>query len=469
VKNSNDDAPHTPQEDLTRREFVEKSTVITGGILLAGALSGCEQSSTGERSDIAPGVRASGDDTLKLALVGCGGRGAGAVNNAMKADAGVDLVAVADVFADRAKPCVGRLRAKFGEFRVRVNPETTFVGLDAYKQAIDLADVVVLATPGGFRPEHFEYAISQNKHVFMEKPVATDAPGIRRVLEAARVADERKLNVVVGLQRRYDPAYLETVQRYRDGAVGEIISGQVYWNTNSFMNHRSVPRESGQSELDYQLRNWYFFNWLSGDHILEQNLHNIDVANWMLDEYPEAAQGNGGRQVRTGKEYGQIFDHHFVEYVYPSGAIIHAQCRQVNGCPYRIREKFQATGGQIETMAPLLMGKSVMRLRDGRVVYENKGLLSGSPYQREHDRFFATIRGGEHINNAEYAAKSTLTAIMGRMATYSGQEIKWQDALSSDMRLVPNSSELSWDGKAPVMPDGEGRYPIPMPGSTRVL
>lgn len=468
MKDTTDDPRQQSREAITRREFMEKTTVMAGGVLLAGALSGCEQSSPEAGSGTAPGARASGDGTLKLALVGCGGRGTGAINNAMKADTDVNLVAVADVFADRVEPSVERLRAKFGQLRVQVTPDTTFVGFDAYKKAIDMADVVVLATPGGFRPEHFEYAISQNKHVFMEKPVATDAPGIRRVLEAARVADERKLNVVVGLQRRYQPSYLETLQRYRDGVIGEIVSGQVYWNSSSFMNHRSFPREPGQSELDYQLRNWYFFNWLSGDQTLEQNLHNIDVANWFVGEYPLTAQGNGGRQVRTAKKYGQIFDHHFVEYVYPSGAIIHAQCRQIEGCPDLVKEQFQTTGGYIETR-DRGMTKGLIRNRDGKEVFDYKGLMDGSAYQLEHDRLFATIRSGEHINNAEYAAKSTLTAIMGRMATYSGQVIKWQDAMSSDMRLVPDSSELSLDGKAPVMPDAEGRYPIPMPGSTRVI
>jgi predicted dehydrogenase len=468
MKNTTDDNPQSPQKRMTRRKFVEQSSVLTGGVLLGTTLSGCDQSATDADSALAPGVRAAGDDTLKLVLVGCGGRGTGAVNNAMKADVGVNLVAVADVFADRAESCAGRLQAKFGEFRVKVTPETTFVGLDAYRKAIDMADVVVLATPGGFRPEHFEYAISKNKHVFMEKPVATDAPGIRRVLKAARLADERGLSVVVGLQRRYDPAYLETVQRYRDGMVGEIVAGQVYWNTSSLMNHRAFEREPGQGELLYQVRNWYFFNWLSGDHILEQNLHNIDIANWMIGEYPATAQGNGGRQVRTDKKYGQIFDHHFVEYVYPSGAVIHAQCRQIPDCPGRIEERFQATGGQIESGA-LLMGSSVIRDRKGNVLYDHKGLLSGSPYQREHNEFFATLRNGGHINNAEYAAKSTLAAIMGRMATYSGQEIEWGEAMASNLRLVPDTADLPTDGTAPVMPDGEGRYPIPMPGKTRVL
>jgi len=464
----NDKTGTSPESGISRRLFVEKSSLLAGGVLLTGALSGCDQSSeVVDPSATAPAAFVGGSGNIRLALVGCGGRGTGAASNALKADPGTKLVAVADAFADRAESSAGKLRAKFGEQRVTVTPETSFIGLDAFRKAIDLADVVILTTPGGFKPEHFEYAISQNKHVFMEKPVATDGPGIRRVLESARRADERKLNVVVGLQRRYEPAYLETLQRYRDGVVGEIVSGQVTYNTISRMDHRSHPREPGQSELDYQLRNWYFFNWLSGDHILEQNLHSIDIANWFIGEYPLTAVGSGGRQVRTGKEYGQIFDHHFVQYAYPSGAIVHAQCRQMEGCPLSVKEQFQTTGGQIETHS-MIRGSGVIRRRDGSVVYDHKGLFDGIPYQLEHDRLFATIRSGEHINNAEYGAKSTLTAIMGRMATYSGQVIEWDEALSSDLQLVPDSADLDPE-RPPVMPDDQGRYPVPVPGETRVI
>lgn len=457
-----------PVAGISRREFVEKSSLVAGGVLLAGALSGCDQP-PGNVGPSAPATAAfaGGSGKIRLALVGCGGRGTGAASNALKADPGTNLVAVAEVFADRAESSVGKLRAKFGEQRVLVTPETSFVGLDAFRKAIDLCDVVILTTPGGFKPEHFEYAIAQNKHVFMEKPVATDAPGIRRVLESARLADQRKLNVVVGLQRRYEPCYLETLQRYRDGVVGEIVSGQVTWNQNSRMNHRSHEREPGQSELDYQLRNWYFFNWLSGDHILEQNLHNIDIANWFIGEYPLTAVGSGGRQVRTGIEYGQIFDHHFVQFTYPSGAVVHAHCRQMEGCPISVKEQFQTTDGHIETHS-MIRGSGVIRRRDGSVVYDHNGLFDAIPYQLEHDRLFELIRRGEHINNAEYAAKSTLTAIMGRMATYSGQVIEWDDALASDLRLVPDSDDLKPD-RPPVMPNAQGRYPIPVPGETRVI
>jgi myo-inositol 2-dehydrogenase / D-chiro-inositol 1-dehydrogenase len=459
---------NAPESGLNRRQFVEKSSLLAGGVLLTGALAGCDQPpGVVDPSAVGPAAFVGGSGKIRLALIGCGGRGTGAASNALKADPGTYLVAVADVFADRAESSVGKLRAKFGEQRVTATPETSFIGLDAFKKAIDLADVVILTTPGGFKPEHFEYAIAQNKHVFMEKPVATDGPGIRRVLESAKLADQRKLNVVVGLQRRYEPAYLETLKRYRDGAVGEIISGQVTWNQNSRMDHRSFEREPGQSELDYQLRNWYFFNWLSGDHILEQNLHSIDVANWFIGEYPLTAVGSGGRQVRTGKEYGQIFDHHFVQFSYPSGAVIHAQCRQMRGCPIDVTEQFQTTGGQIETHS-MIRGSGVIRRRDGSVVYDHKGLFDGIPYQLEHDRLFAVIRSGEHINNAEYGAKSTLAAIMGRMATYSGQVIEWDKALSSDLKLVPDSHELD-PNQPPVMPDAEGRYPIPVPGETRVI
>jgi predicted dehydrogenase len=377
----------------------------------------------------------------------------------------VQLVAVADAFPDAARDCAGRMMVKYGDKRVTVTPETTFAGFDAFRKAIDLADVVILATPPGFRPEHFEYAVAKNRHVFMEKPVATDAHGVRRVLAAARKADEKKLKVVAGLQRRYQSSYLETLQRYRDGSVGEIVSGQVYYNSSGVWVRE---RQSGQSEMEYQMRNWYYFNWLCGDHILEQHIHNIDVANWFIGEYPVSAQGMGGRQVRTGKDHGQIFDHHFVEFTYPTGAVISSQCRHMPGCQDMVEERFQATGGSIYTNGRW-KGEGIISSRTGNEIYKHTGLMDTSPYQVELDVLFASIRSDEHVNNAEYAAKSSMTAIMGRMATYSGKRIEWDEALASGHRLVPDSDNLDWDANPPVMPDDQGRYPVPVPGKTSII
>ena len=454
------DNKNKPQEQLSRRQFVEKTSLLTGGVLLAGGLSGCA-TGAGTSTSAATAAHSGGSDTLKLAVIGCGGRGTGAARQAMKADEGLELVAVADAFPDNAEKCAKTLKRIFGEARVKVTPETTFDGFDAFQKAIDMADVVILATPPGFRPEHFEYAVAANKHVFMEKPVATDAYGVRRVMKAAEEADRKKLNVVVGLQRHYQPSYLETLKRYQDGAAGEIVSGQVYWNSDGVWVRE---RQAGQTEMQYQMRNWYYFNWLCGDHILEQHIHNIDVANWFIGAVPASAQGMGGRQTRTGPDHGEIFDHHFVEFTYPSGAVISSQCRHQKGCTNMVEERFQTTGGTLYTSGS---NAGVVSNRAGETLYKHSGMFDPSPYQIEHDELFASIRSGGHINDAHYGAEATMTAIMGRMATYSGKRIDWDKALASGQRLVPDSKDLSWDGDAPVMPMADGSYAIPMPGKTR--
>jgi len=402
------------------------------------------------------------DKKLRIALVGCGGRGTGAANQALKADDNVELVAMADAFPDRVSGSLGQLEKEFQNTnKVKVPEKNRFTGFDGYKKAIDLADVVILATPPGFRPHHFEYAINAGKHVFMEKPVATDVPGIRKVLAAAKIAKENKLNVVVGLQRRYQNNYLDIAQRIDNGEVGKILSGQVYWNSSGVW---VKPREVGQSEMEYQMRNWYYFNWLCGDHILEQHIHNIDVANWFIGEYPVSAQGMGGRQVRTGPEYGEIYDHHFVEFKYPGGAVVSSQCRHQPGTMSKVGEAFQGTKGFVETN-----DAGVAKLVDleGNDIYKYRSRNDPNPYQVEHDRLFKSIRNGEVISDGEIGAKSTLTAIMGRMATYSGQVINWDEALESDLVLVPE--DLTWDSTPPTTPDENGNYPIPTPGKTRVI
>ncbi len=453
----------SPPRGLDRRQFISRSGALTGAALLSGSVAGCTAGDAKEGVVPAPSrAFVGGSDTLKLAVVGCGGRGTGAARQALKADRGVELVAVADAFADRADKCLSALQRTYGE-RIKVTPETTFIGFTGFRDAIDLADVVILATPPGFRPEHFEYAVGGNKHIFMEKPVATDAAGVRKVLVSARRAQDQGLNVVVGLQRHYQPCYLEAYQRLRDGAVGDIVAGQVYWNSSGVWVRERTPQ---QTELEYQMRNWYYFNWLCGDHILEQHIHNIDVANWFIGDYPVSAQGMGGREVRKGPDHGQIFDHHFVEYTYASGAVVASQCRHIPGCDNRVEERFQATDGSIYTSGA---NRAVLKDSGGKELYDHSGMFDPSPYQIEHDRLFASIRAGEQINDAERGARSTLTAIMGRMATYTGKRVSWDKALNSTQILVPDSDRLEWSTDAPVMPDVEGNYPIPVPGETRLV
>ena len=449
MKTQESNQKNVSNPSTSRREFCKNTALFTGAMVLPVM-------------PMHSMMNNANDKKLKIALVGCGGRGTGAASQALKADENVELVAMADAFKDRLQSSLDNLLKEFeGSKKINVKEKNKFVGFEAAKKAMDMADVVILATPPGFRPQHFEYAVSTGKHIFMEKPVATDVPGIRRVLASAKIAKEKKLNVVVGLQRHYQNNYIEIAKRIQEGNVGKIVSGQVYWNSSGVWVRE---RQLGQSELEYQMRNWYYFNWLCGDHILEQHIHNIDVANWFLGEYPVSAQGMGGRQVRTGKEYGEIFDHHFVEFTYPNGAVIASQCRHQPNTMNRVGEVFQGTKGSVEMNDA---GAAYIRDLDGADVFKYRGKGDPNPYQVEHDRLFASIRNNEVINNADYGAKSTMTAIMGRMATYSGKVIKWEEAINSNLALVPDN--LNWDSKPPVMPDSAGFYKIPMPGQTEVM
>lgn len=438
----------TPNNE-SRRDFVKNTALISAGLMLPSM-------------KIEAMANVFNEKKLKLALVGCGGRGSGAANQALQADENVELVAMADVFEDRLNSSYQSLSERYKDSKkVNVKEEHKFFGFDAYKKAIDMADVVILATPPGFRPYHFAYAIENGKHVFMEKPVATDVPGVRKVLEMAKVAKEKKLNVVVGLQRRYQENYLQTLASIHNDSIGKIVSGQVYWNSGGVW---VKPRTSDQSELEYQMRNWYYFNWLCGDHILEQHIHNIDVANWFTGEYPESAQGMGGRLVRTGIDHGEIFDHHFVEFKYPGGAVISSQCRHQPNTMYKVGEQFQGTKGTVVTS-----DAGVARIFDlsGKELDSFTNSEGHNPYQEEHNRLFASIRNNEVISDAENGAKSTMSAILGRMATYSGKMVTWEEAMKSEMQIMP--AEVSWDSQPPTLPDADGRYPIPTPGKSIVL
>jgi myo-inositol 2-dehydrogenase/D-chiro-inositol 1-dehydrogenase len=434
--------------ETSRRSFVQKTALATSGLLTVPL-------------SVEAMANVYGAKKLKLALIGCGGRGSGAAVQALTADENVELVAMADAFADRIEKSLNGIKEHFdGKKKIDVKEKNRFVGFDAYKKAIDLADVVILTTPPGFRPYHFEYAIANDKHVFMEKPVATDPVGIRKVLATAKIAKAKKLNVVVGLQRHYQTKYIEIKQRIDQGAIGKIRSGQVYWNDAGVWVKK---RQAGQNELEYQMRNWYYFNWLCGDHILEQHIHNIDVANWFIGDYPVSAQGMGGRQVRNGKDHGEIFDHHFVEFTYASGAVISSQCRHIPGTMRRVDEVFQGTQGSVE------IGKGLITDLEGnsKYKYPRKWGEDSNPYQVEHDRLFASIRNGGVIADAENGAMSTLTAILGRMATYTGKKITLEEALNSELHLMPET--VTWDSTPPSVPDSEGNYPIPTPGKTKMI
>ena len=430
-----------------RREFIKASALVAGGVMMS--------------MPTWAGVNSSVDDTIKIALIGCGDRGTGAAFQALSTKFNIKLVAMADAFQDRLDNSYKLLTEKFKE-KIDVPKERQFVGFDAYKQAIALADVVLLVTPPGFRPIHFEEAVNQGKHIFMEKPVAVDSPGIRKVLAAAEIAKQKKLNVVVGLQRRYQTNYREVLKRIQDGAVGDIYAGQVYWNSGGVW---VKPRTANQTEMNYQMRNWYYFNWLCGDHIVEQHVHNIDIANWVKNAYPVSVQGTGSQAWRTGKDYGEIYDNHAVELKYADGSVIYSQCRHFEGTSNRVDESFQGTKGKV-----YLSANNSGKLWDhkGNELYNHNTKGNANPYQTEHDELFEAISKREYkFWDAERGAKSCFTAIIGRYATYSGQIIKWEDALKAENSLMPDV--LSWDANPKVLPDANGLYPVARPGKVKVI
>ncbi|MDF9797266.1 myo-inositol 2-dehydrogenase/D-chiro-inositol 1-dehydrogenase [Catalinimonas alkaloidigena] len=436
-------------KSINRRKFVKSSAAAAAGGVFLSQLPSAASAYVG------------GNETLRVAVIGCGGRGTGAAVQALSVKEDVKLVAMADAFKDRLDESYDNIMKKHGKSgRVDVPEENKFVGFDGYKNAIALADVVLLATPPGFRPIHFEEAVNQGKHVFMEKPVATDAPGVRKVLEVAQKAKQNKLNVVVGLQRHYQPSYLELMKRIHNGEIGDIVGGQVYWNSSGVWVRERQPQ---QTEMEYQMRNWYYFTWLCGDHIMEQHIHNIDVANWAKQSYPVMAQGMGGREVRTGPDHGEIFDHHFVEFHYEDGTMINSQCRHIEGCMNKVSESFVGTKGRATTD-----GTTMITDTKGNTLWKHRDKNDPNPYQVEHDRLFsAIVNGNELLADAENGAKSTMTSLLGRMATYSGKVVTWDEALNSNMSLMPQ--KFSFDATPPVVPGADGKYPVPVPGKTKVI
>jgi myo-inositol 2-dehydrogenase/D-chiro-inositol 1-dehydrogenase len=397
-----------------------------------------------------------GSSDIKIALIGCGGRGTGACNQALSAGSTIKLVALVDPLEGKAQAALDILKQKH-EGQVDVPPDQIFTRFEDYEKAFALADVVLITTPPGPRPFLFEQAIKAGKHVFMEKPVAVDAPGVRRVLAAAEEAKKKNLNVCVGFQRRYDPGYLDVTSRIHQGEIGDLVFGRVYWNGTS---RPGYPREPGETELHYQIRNWYFFTWMSGDHILEQHCHNLDVANWVTQgKMPVKATGQGGRQVRRAKENGTIFDHHTVEFEYDNGFRLLSQCCQIGGkCARSVSEHFHGLKGTANLDAG---GRFLI---NGKPPGGKRTRNREDAYQLEHDAFFENIRTGQVRNDAGYAAYSTLMGVMGRMATYTGQVITWDQALNSQENLVPD--QLTWNTEPPVKPDADGWYPVAIPGTT---
>ncbi len=433
------------QTTKNRREFLKISAAATAGAA-AGSLS------------LARSAHAAGSDVLRIGLIGCGGRGGGAAANALGADANTRLVALADAFSDRLQSTLGSLKREFNE-RVAVDAEHCFVGFDAYQRLIQSGvDVVLLATPPHFRPIHLKACVDAGKHVFCEKPVAVDGPGVRSVLATCEEAAAKRLNVVSGLCWRYDYGVKETMKRVLDGAIGEIVAIRETYNTGTLWQR---PRQPGWTEMEYQMRNWYYFTWLSGDHNCEQHVHSLDKAGWaMHDEPPLRAWGLGGRQVRTDPIYGDIFDHHAVCYEYANGVQVYSYCRQMAGCSGDVSDIFMGTQGRANILANHIYDAK------GKTVWRYQGPKPGM-YDVEHQELFAAIRSGKVINNGIYMARSTMLAVLGRMVTHSGQTTTWDEAINRGLNLSPE--KYAMDATPPILPDKDGKYPVSVPGVTKVV
>jgi predicted dehydrogenase len=426
----------------TRRDFLTTSAAAVAGATLA---------------TYTPTVHAAGTDVLKVGLIGCGNRGTGAAEQALRADANVKLVAVGDVFKDKWQASLAHLRRRQDlAKKIDVKPECCFDGFDAYKKVLAAGvDVVLLTTPPGFRPLHLQAAVEAGKHVFCEKPMAVDGPGVRSVLASGREAKKKDLALVAGFCYRYSKAKRELMKRIHDGAIGDIVALQCCYNTGGLWHE---PRKNGWTDMEWQLRNWLYFTWLSGDHIVEQACHSLDKMAWVMkDECPVKAVGLGGRQTRTQPVFGHIFDHHSVVYEYKNGVKMFHTCRQQKGCAVDNSDTIMGSTGSARivdvNVSHSITGKKPWRQR-------RRPGDKDDMYQNEHDALFASIRAGKPINDGEWMAHSSLLAVMGRMATYTGQVITWEMAMNSREELRP--SEYSWNGKPPPAE-------VAMPGVTKFV
>jgi myo-inositol 2-dehydrogenase / D-chiro-inositol 1-dehydrogenase len=421
----------------SRRSFLRESATLAAGTALAASLN------------LGPvrSVHAHGSDQLRVALIGCGGRGNGAATNNLNACENTKIVAVADAFEGNAK----RSAELF-----EVPAERTFWGMDSYKQALAAdVDLVILTAPPGFRPLHYKAAIEAGKHVFMEKPCCVDAPGYRSLMATNELADKKGLKVGVGLQRRHNKDYVNGIARIHDGAFGDLILLQAYWNGGGIWWRHP---QADQSLMWNQVNNWYHYVWLSGDNICEQHIHNLDVCNWAKDAVPVEANGMGGDKERRRENAGsQIFDHHFVEFTYPDGTKMYSQCRHVRNTFERVDEYAFGTQGR-------------GNMRSGGDVKDVHGLeFKFGDFDQEHYTLVEAIRNDLAYNEGYYGATSSMTAVLGRMATYSGRIVKWDDAVEKGRDVAPGIENYDWDTTPPVVPNEEGIYPEAIPGQYEPL
>ncbi len=425
---------------VTRREVLKTASLAS----LAAAFPG--------------GVFAAGSSRIRVGLVGCGGRGTEAALNCAAASPEVVVAALGDVFQDQLDWSLGQLKEKLATDRLTATRETCFTGFDAYKNVLASGvDVVILAAPPFFRPAHLRAAIEAGKHVFMEKPVAVDPPGARSVIETSQLAAQKGLAIVAGTQRRHQAHYLEIMKRVRGGDLGELVAGQCYWNMGALWVERAARNWADRiikkwSDMEWQVRNWLFTGWCSGDHIVEQHVHNLDVMNWAFGAHPVKCTGMGGRAARTDPMFGNIFDHFAVEYEYPSGARVLSMCRQTAGAADNVSERVVGTHGFSYT-------DGADGYIKGAKPYESpRGSLN--PYVQEHADLVSSIQAGKPLNEGRQVAESTLTAIMGRMSAYTGRALSWDWAMNaSKLDLTPPHLELR------ELPPLE----VPIPGKTPLV
>jgi predicted dehydrogenase len=434
-----------PQGDSTkvspafsRRSFL-KTTAAASAAAMLGGIASC--------------AYAAGSDTIRIGLVGCGGRGRGAAMDALHSSKGVELVALGDLFPDQMEAAKKGLKEGDAGAKCTFTDDSCFVGWDAYKKVL-ASDIhyAILATPPGFRPMMIEEAIKNGKHVFGEKPVAVCPTGVRQVQAAAEEAEKKGLGFVIGTQRRHQPSYVETIKRIQEGQIGRVLSGQVYWTQGGAWVKKRLPQ---WSDMEWQLRNWMYFTWLAGDHIVEQHMHQHDIANWVLGEHPKLCIAVGGRQARVAPEYGMIFDHFAVDYEYPSGARILSVCRQTDGCYNRVGEYFIGTKGAAYAESKLVDEK-------GKTLWKYDSDEEVNPYEQEHKDLIASIRTGKPLNEGKRAAESTLTAVMGRIAAYTGKLVTWQQATTSKLDLTPKKFEFGEFPVPPVAIPGSKEQPWPV-------
>ena len=426
----------------SRREFLKKSTVLTGAAV-AGGLS------------LQRGAHAAGSDVLKVGLIGCGGRGSGAAVNAMNAGKDVKLVAMADIFEDKVRGSHARLKKIKGD-QVDVSDDRMFVGFDAYQKVLDSGiDVVIIAAASHFHPAYLKAAVDAGKHIFCEKPHSRDAPGVHTVTATCEEAKKKGLSVVSGLCNRYSYCVRETLKRVFDGAIGRIVTIQETYCVGPYHVHKRNPK---WTEMEWQMRNWYHFNWLAGDQCLQQLIHSIDKAAWaMKDEPPVKAWGIGGRSACFGESYGDLFDHQAIVYEYANGVRLYGLCRNQVGCYREMTDKIFGTKGYANLTRGLIEGETNWR-------YEGP---KASSYDVEHAELFESIRAGKPINNGLYMARSTMLAILSTMVATTGQEITWDQAMNS--KYTVTLPRYGWDVEPPIKPKENGEYAIPIPGVTKFV